>query len=69
MAVKNLAVATYQTAKKFDVFNEVLQEHVDGLAIADETSNKYRVALEKVTVAAKALFGNKVTDDFVEQNR
>jgi hypothetical protein len=67
--VKNLVYGNYLANQSMDELNATLDDQADGFKASDLNSEEYRVALEKVTIAAKKVFGKEVTTVFVDANK
>jgi hypothetical protein len=67
--VKNLVYGNYLANQSMDELNATLNDQAEGFKANDLNSEEYRAALEKVTIAAKKVFGEEVTTAFVNANR
>jgi hypothetical protein len=66
--VKNLVYGNHLANQSMDELNATLNDQAEDFKINDLNSDAYRAALEKVTIAAKKVFGEGVTKEFVDAN-
>lgn len=67
--LKQLLINTRNARKAEDKLNETLDENIDAFKNAKVGSDAYNKALEKITKAAKKVFGEEITSDFIEKNK
>lgn len=67
--LKQLLINTRNARKAEDKLNETLDENIDAFKNAKVGSDAYNKALEKITRAAKKVFGEEITSDFIEKNK
>jgi hypothetical protein len=67
--IKNVVIGNNKANEAMDGLNSVLSDQQDAFKLGDKSSASYRAALEKVTVAAKKVFGKNITEDFVHNNQ
>lgn len=67
--LKQLLINTRNAQKAEDKLNDTLNENIDAFKNAEKGGAAYNKALEKITNAAKKVFGEEITSDFIEKNR
>jgi hypothetical protein len=67
--IKNVVIGNHKASEAMDGLNSVLSDQQDSFKLGNKSSASYRAALEKVTVAAKKVFGKNITEDFVHNNQ
>lgn len=66
---KALVVDFKKAEKSQDSLNTAVSDNKDAFKDAEKGSQEYNKALDKITQAAKAVFGDDITAEFVEENR
>ena len=66
---KALVVDFKKAEKAQDGLNIAVSDNKDAFKDAEKGSQKYNEALDKITQAAKTVFGNDITTEFVEKNK
>lgn len=66
--INALALDVTRHRKSIDELSTALADNVDSLNVAREGTSDYYAALERVATAAREVFGDSITADFVNQN-
>ena len=66
--IKAHVIDVRKETEAIDSLNKIIDENFEVLEKSEEGSEDYQIALEKITLAAKEVFGEDITSDFVREN-